>query len=104
MIHARIIILNAFLENNPSPSEIKLQKSDDPDASLDIKIASTVDEKVFDSAQAGLMQLKQSLNWLDSEDAGYCDDCGCEIPLARLKAASVTRLCLDCAEKKITKI
>ena len=45
-----------------------------------------------------LLQLTKSLAWLDSEEAGLCEECGSEISLARLKVVPNSRLCITCAQ------
>ncbi len=71
---------------------------DDEAAHLDQKIASTVDSQIIESEKRELTLLKNNVEWVDSEDAGYCQQCACEIPFARLEAVPATRLCVRCAE------
>jgi RNA polymerase-binding transcription factor DksA len=47
-----------------------------------------------------LNQLHANLEWLHSDDAGFCSSCDCEIPFARLKAVLTTQLCIECASKQ----
>ena len=98
-VHARISVLKNMLNGNDSISNNKKQQAGDKAASLDLTISSTVEAKLMDSARAEIRRLERNLIWLDSEDAGFCDDCGCEIPLARLMAVPETRLCVACAER-----
>jgi len=44
-------------------------------------------------------ELQHALERLDVGDFGSCDDCGGDIPLARLKANPTARLCVRCQEK-----
>lgn len=44
-----------------------------------------------------LARLQANLVWLAGENGGCCVKCGREIPVARLRAVPVTRLCVDCA-------
>jgi len=74
--------------------------SDDPSAKLDQLINSGVSSAVSSSALRKLHLLRENLAWVDSEDGGYCEDCGCEIALARLLAMPTTRLCVNCAGRK----
>ena len=64
-----------------------------------LSISGPVNKKVFSDHQSELRQLNHSRKWLESEHAGYCKQCDCEIPIARLKAVLGTRLCIACAEK-----
>lgn len=57
-----------------------------------------VESQVTENEKRELAALQNNLKWLDSDDAGYCRECGCEIPFARLQAVPVTRLCISCAQ------
>lgn len=71
---------------------------DDKSANLDQKVASAVYFQIIENEKGELTRLGNNLQWLDSEDAGYCKQCACEIPFARLQAVPATRLCVRCAE------
>ncbi|EGG98176.1 hypothetical protein imdm_420 [gamma proteobacterium IMCC2047] len=45
-----------------------------------------------------LALLSRNQQWLNSDEAGYCDLCGDNIPLKRLLAAPHTRRCFDCSQ------
>ncbi len=74
------------------------EQADDASASLDNKIASAVTSQVTENEKRELSRLKANLQWLESDDAGFCQQCGNEIPFARLQAVPVTRLCVNCAK------
>lgn len=99
LIRMRIGQLTATLDQQGEPSDQHQQQRDDDAASLDITINSTVQSQLLDHTRRELAQLHGTLAWLDGDDAGYCDRCGREIPLARLKAVPATRLCVTCADK-----
>ena len=42
-------------------------------------------------------RLQPALKNVESEDYGFCEDCGEEIPLGRLLLDPAARLCVDCA-------
>ncbi len=44
-----------------------------------------------------LTEVELSLRLLDSGQYGWCGSCGCEIPVARLRALPWTRTCITCA-------
>ncbi len=67
--------------------------------SVDEKFASAVNSQVSENEKLELALIRNNLQWLESEDAGYCEQCGDEIPFARLQAVLATRLCIGCAEK-----
>lgn len=99
LIKLRINDLEAELSDSRSLAERKQNQDDDASANLDLNISASVDEAVIAEHKVELIQLTKSLSWLQSEDAGFCDDCGCEIPLPRLKAVLSTRVCVECAAK-----
>ncbi len=58
-----------------------------------------VESQITENEKRELAALKNNLRWLDTDDAGYCSECGCEIPFARLQAVLVTRICINCAQR-----
>ncbi|WP_353115573.1 TraR/DksA family transcriptional regulator [Nitratidesulfovibrio sp.] len=50
--------------------------------------------------EARLQVLRATLERLDDEDFGYCDDCGNEIPAARLLAVPTTTRCVHCMSER----
>lgn len=86
---------------NDDPLAVKKQRqSDDAAADMDLTIQAPINDKIMQNQQQELALLKQSFTWLNSDHAGYCDQCGSEIPVARLMTALGSRLCLSCAETK----
>jgi DnaK suppressor protein len=49
------------------------------------------------SAKSSLDQINEALARLEEGNYGRCEDCGCEIPSARLEALPYTALCVNCA-------
>lgn len=74
--------------------------SDDHAARLDELITSGVSSAVSSASLRNLGLLRENLRWVDSEDGGCCEACGCDIAIARLLAMPTTRLCVNCAEKQ----
>lgn len=99
LISSHILELEKALDDTGEAGDRKQKQSDDLSASMDLTISSAVETNLIGRTRAKLKRLKQNLNWLDSENAGYCGHCGCEIPVNRLIAVPTTRLCVDCAEK-----
>ena len=97
-ISTRIVDLEAQLADLKQNRQKAVNQSDDESAIMDIKITSAVNSRVTDSEHLELTHLKENLHWLDTEEAGFCSECGCVIPIARLQAVPVTRLCIGCAE------
>ncbi len=100
LVRARIVLLEQLLGNSGKVSDRKQQQEDDEAASLDITINSAVESKIVENTELELVRLKLNLEWLESEEAGVCEVCGCEIPFGRLKAVPDTRYCVICAGKK----
>jgi len=76
--------------------------SDDEAAKLDRLISSDVDTTVHSLAARDLQVLRRNLQWLETEEGGYCEQCGCEIQRGRLVALPSTRLCITCASHRET--
>ena len=62
--------------------------------------SSDVDTAVHSFAARDLPILRHNLEWLDSADGGYCEQCGGKIQRARLSAVPATRLCVLCASQR----
>ncbi|MFT5722056.1 MAG: DnaK suppressor protein [Motiliproteus sp.] len=100
LILTRMDELRDLFSHRSEPSDQHQQQSDDQSASLDINISAAVESQLTDNAKRELKLLNATLEWLKSEDAGYCTNCDGEIPLARLKAVPASHLCVVCAEQK----
>lgn len=88
--------------SNDEPLVIKKQKqSGDASANMDSIIQESVNNKLLQDHKKELSQLKRSLVWMGSYNAGYCEQCENEVPIARLMAVLNSRLCLSCAETNI---
>lgn len=51
-------------------------------------------------ARQHLDEVDAALRRVESGDYGVCENCGRDIPLARLEARPFARYCVDCASKK----
>ena len=47
-----------------------------------------------------IKKIRNSLEAIETEDYGICEDCGEEISLERLKARPITSLCIRCKTKR----
>lgn len=56
-------------------------------------------QTVMQRERAELRQLGNSLEWLNSDEGGYCAGCGEEIQMKRLLTVPTTRHCIACAEQ-----
>ena len=43
-----------------------------------------------------LRKINETLNQIDADEYGYCENCGAEIGLGRLQARPTATLCIDC--------
>jgi DnaK suppressor protein len=43
-----------------------------------------------------IKKISQTLNKIDADDYGYCEQCGIEIGIRRLEARPTATLCIDC--------
>jgi len=56
--------------------------------------------RIRDRESMLIKKIKNSLEAIETEDYGICEDCGEEISLERLKARPVTSLCIRCKTKR----
>ena len=94
----RIGELEGALPECQSVSEKKQSQAGDTAANLDLVISAQVDEKILSEQKLEFVELRKNLSWLHTDDAGVCDRCDYDIPIARLKAVPSTRLCVACAD------
>ena len=47
-----------------------------------------------------LVQIEAALQRIDEGEYGYCQECGQDIAVARLKVDPAVHLCIDCASRK----
>lgn len=92
-------------ERHSSQARVRdLQKSltgtreNDPDPS---DVATKVEERNNVMAESRrlierIRQIDEALRLVDSDDYGYCQDCGCEIPVKRLDFDPASTLCVEC--------
>lgn len=59
----------------------------------------SVEQKVIENAQHEILELTQTLIWLDTEQAGLCEQCGNAIEIDKLKSAPTNRCCAYCTEQ-----
>jgi RNA polymerase-binding transcription factor DksA len=97
LIEKRISVLESTLSDHHSISDRKRSQAGDAAANLDLTINASVDEKILSEHKLELVQLTKSLSWMQTDDAGVCAQCGCNIPTGRLKAVLNARLCVACA-------
>lgn len=86
----RMMELQALLNGDAASHPAEKQK-DNPSAT-------EVDQQIIQQLKRELVALDKSLERLNTDDAGICERCGCEIPFARLQAVPVTALCVNCAD------
>lgn len=92
-IEKRIEVLEQLLE----PAVEDAINTAAEDASGDTMVAA-VGAQITENEKRELARLQSNLVWLQGADGGYCQQCGEEIPIRRLQAVPVTRLCINCAK------
>ncbi|NGZ27667.1 MAG: RNA polymerase-binding protein DksA, partial [Magnetococcales bacterium] len=45
-------------------------------------------------------KIDRTIEKIEADDYGYCEECGVEIGLRRMEARPVTNLCIDCKTKE----
>lgn len=58
-----------------------------------------VDTTISASEEQLARKIKHALTRIEAGDYGCCEECGGEIPAARLEAKPSVSLCIDCQEK-----
>ena len=56
-------------------------------------------ESLGNSSEQELQMIKYALKRIEDGNYFHCDECGAEIPEARLELLPFTAYCVDCAEK-----
>lgn len=71
--------------NFPDPNDRASQESD-----------FTMELRTRDRERKLIKKIDESIDYLDSGDYGYCEECGIEIGIRRLEARPTANLCIDC--------
>ena len=71
--------------NFPDPNDRASQESD-----------FTMELRTRDRERKLIKKIDESVDFLDSGDYGYCEECGIEIGIRRLEARPTANLCIDC--------
>lgn len=77
--------MNDETTNFPDPID---RASQEEDFSLELRIR--------DRERKLIKKIEKTIRKLDSDDFGYCDDCGEEIGIKRLEARPTADLCVNC--------
>lgn len=71
--------------NFPDPNDRASQESD-----------FTMELRTRDRERKLIKKIDESIDFLDSGEYGYCEECGIEIGIRRLEARPTANLCIDC--------
>ena len=71
--------------NFPDPNDRASQESD-----------FTMELRTRDRERKLIKKIDESIDFLESGDYGYCEECGIEIGIRRLEARPTANLCIDC--------
>ncbi len=61
----------------------------------DLNFTLLMQERDLTTARA----IREALDRIDNGEYGYCDECGEDIAVARLRALPMTRMCVSCQSK-----
>ena len=75
-------------ESSETPADLSDQASKEEEFALKLRKR--------DRERKLIKKIEDSLQKLQSEDYGYCDECGIEIGVRRLEARPTATLCIDC--------
>lgn len=99
-IRTRIKRLDIILDGEIHNPAYKQDQQHDESVRLDNFSHAPVDAALTDLAKMERERLKDNLGWIKENDAGICEECGCNIPIQRLLAVPTTRRCVKCAGKE----
>lgn len=71
--------------NHPDPTDRATQETD-----MSLELRSRDRERKL------IKKIDETIQRIDEDDYGYCDNCGVEIGIARLEARPTATLCIDC--------
>jgi DnaK suppressor protein len=71
--------------NHPDPTDRATQETD-----MSLELRSRDRERKL------IKKIDDTIERIDEDDYGYCDNCGVEIGIARLEARPTATLCIDC--------
>lgn len=57
--------------------------------------------RVIEQSEIELTQLTRTLTWLESDHAGYCEQCLQDVSYERIKSNPASRLCDTCTEQQL---
>ena len=92
-IEARLQEVQEGQSRSDHAREILLQDSDDLSHRASDR---EVDLVASDMGSVDLARINAALERMKNGTYGYCDECGCEIPYARLKLEPQTQHCVTC--------
>jgi len=96
-INTRLQRLELILNHNAGEEDDNTSPLQDEDARLDELSQIPVDETLITVARQEKNQLLNNLEWLRTDGAGLCRECGEKIPIQRLLSVPTTRYCIRCA-------
>jgi DnaK suppressor protein len=74
------------------------ENKDEVDSANDNILVST-DLRFSNREMLYLKKIQKSLNFIENEEFGMCQECGAEISMQRLKARPTSDMCINCKEE-----
>ena len=102
LLKEKAAILSDIREKTESSWDNKTYIGDDIDSSVEEQ-ERELDLLLQDREQARLEGIEIALTRIESDDCGYCDECGEEISKKRLLAVTLTRTCINCQSNITTR-
>lgn len=99
-IRTRIRRLDIILDDGQQDNAYGDGQQQDESERLDKLNHAPVDAALMELARNERARLRSNLDWINEDDAGFCEECGCDIPIQRLLAVPTTRRCVKCAGKE----
>lgn len=92
-------IVNKLNLENPTQKAIELNSGKDEVDSANDDIMRRNELRIATRESLYLKKLIKTLDLMDGEDYGSCEDCGSDISFTRLKARPTSTMCIGCKEE-----
>ena len=95
LLEEKAALLSGIQEKKENKTEINKDIGDAIDSSVEEQ-KRELDLLLQDREQARLTGIEIALKRIESDDFGYCDECGEAISKKRLLAVPLARMCINC--------
>ena len=95
LLEEKAALLTEIREKTGNNKKINSDIGDAIDSSVEEQ-ERELDLLLQDREQSRLKGIENALQRVDSDDFGYCEECGEDISIKRLLAVPLTRMCINC--------